>query len=1480
MKRKLLTFICTAALVVCSAVALTACGGNDDNQTTVGHQHSLTLEEEKPATCTEDGYIAYYACSGCDKWFADKDGATEITDKSTVKIPRGHKLTPVEEKSATCTADGSIAYYVCSGCQKWFSDNGAHSEIVDKSQVVVPAGHKLTYVTEKAASCTEDGNTAHYICKGCDKMFTDNAAQTEITDKSSVVIAHTGHSLTHVEEKAVTCFVDGNIDYYVCGVCEKWFEDGAGETEITDRSSVVIVHKGHSYESEVCTVCGIHKPTDGLSYIEYDNYCRVAGIGTATGTNIYIADFYNGKPVTEIGSDAFKNCSSIESVTIPDGVTEIGNYAFEGCGSLKSITIPTRVTGIGENVFRECSSLTSISIPDNVTSIGYRAFENCSGLTSVTIGKSVKTIGGWAFSGCDSLTSVNIPDNVTSIGLVAFKNCSKLTSITIGNGVTSIGNSAFSGCILLESIIIPDGITVIEGYTFNDCSSLESVRLPETLTTIEYNSFFNCTGLSNVIIPDGVTKIGGWAFSGCSSLESVSLPDSVTVIGDSAFKECERLTEIKYAGNIVSWCSITGLKYLMYNGDNEKKLIIDGKEIVELSIPESITTIGDGTFAYCVGITSVTIPDTVTEIDYGAFTGCLNIESVKIPSAAIKKLPNENLKKAIITSGETIEESAFYNCSSLTEINISDSVKSIERFAFFGCSSLTSIVIPKDVTEICDSTFYNCTNLAEITIPEVVTEIGDSAFYNCNSLSGITIPKGVTAIKHAVFNGCSSLGDIIIPEKVTQIGVNAFFGCTKLASITLPKSLTSISDYAFSNGPAEIKYTGDIKSWCAIEGLLTLMCSDAPNRKLFIGGVEIKDKLTIPVGVTVIGDYAFYCCNSLTDITVADSVTEIGVAAFSRCNGLKSIKIPDGIKAIADSAFEECGNIEAVTLPIIALSKIPRFYLKKVVFTSGSSIADNAFSGCINLTEISLPDSVTSIGEQAFSGCIGLTSITIPDNTDTIGHYAFLNCDNLTDIYFDGDIAGWCSISGLINLMHNGVSDKSLYIDGTEITTLVVPDGVTYVSDGAFSNCSGLTSVTIPDSVTSIGGSVFYNCPNIESAKIPSLAISETALHSLKTVIITSGDTIEENAFIHHGNLETVTISKGVKSIGKSAFEGCQNLIDVNIPDSVKSIGENAFFNCSSLLQITIPQSVTSIGKSVFGYCEDLVIYCEASNKPSGWDIDWNSDWTFNSKTYSCPVIWNCGNNDKDSDGNAYTVIDEIWYSLKDGNASVVNLSKKSNTANIVNSVTYNSKDYSVTSIGENAFYGCNNLNSVTIPDGVTSIGENAFYCCTSLTKITIPDSVTSIGNEAFGECSLLTGITIGNGVTSIGDNAFFACNSLIEIKFKDMASYCQIDGLAGLMYIDKSKVYIGGQKLQEMTGITIPTGVTSIGSYAFYSCSSLMIIAIPDSVTSIGGYAFYNCEKLANITFDGTEKQWDAIDKVDLLFSTTVTIGFAKGDI
>ena len=312
--------------------------------------------------------------------------------------------------------------------------------------------------------------------------------------------------------------------------------------------------------------------------------------------------------------------SGESSFVIPDGVTSIGAYAFQDCTSLTSITVPDTVDSIGEGAFMGCSSLSTIDLPDDITDWGENVLSGCTGLSSVTIPDGVTSIDAYAFAGCDHLTEVIIPESVTSIGQHAFENCENLVSITIPNGVTRIESFTFAGCVSLPRIIIPNGVKSIGNSAFESCHVMANVSLPSGLEYLGTYAFASCMSFTTFSIPRNITWISDGLLWNCDHLINVNIHEDVEGIGDSAFSECSALTRIAIPNNVTTI---------------EKSAFMDSG-LTSVTRPEHVPSIGDQAFMYCRGLTYITVhaatpPANVTETTFQDTNDCL----IYVPSESL-----------------------------------------------------------------------------------------------------------------------------------------------------------------------------------------------------------------------------------------------------------------------------------------------------------------------------------------------------------------------------------------------------------------------------------------------------------------------------------------------------------------------------------------------------------------------------------------------------------------------------------------------------------------------------------------------------------------------------------------------------------------------------------------------------------------------------------------------------------------------------
>ncbi len=823
---------------------------------------------------------------------------------------------------------------------------------------------------------------------------------------------------------------------------------------------------------------------------------------------------YNGTTysVTAIGSGAFSRCRNLTNVTIATSVTTIDNTAFSYCSGLTSVTIPNSVTTIGSSSFYECSSLTSVTIGNSVTSIAAYAFDRCTSLTGVTIPNSVTSIGEAAFSNCNNLTSIKvnsgnsiydsrnncnaiiekasntlivgcknttIPNTVTAIGDRAFYCCIGLTSIDIPNSVTTIGNDAFFLCYNLTSVIIPNSVNTIGHLAFTSCSGLTSATIGSSVTSIGNYAFGECGSLTSVNIPNSVTSIGESAFRECSSLPSVTIPNSVTSIGNEAFSSCYSLASIKVeSGNsiydsrdscnaiietasntLIAGCKNTTIPNSVTSIGNGA--FYECTSLTSVNIPNSVTTLDDAAFYGCSGLTKVTIPNSVTTIGYSAFYGCSGLTIVICQAATPPTLAGNNVfsnyttatlyvPSASLQAYQTTDEwNRFTNILSIDELQEgkfevdgiyyqiidSEAVVTYRGTSWYQYSNeySGSVTIPSTVTHnglsypvttIGEAAFQNCTALTSVTIPNSVTSIDKEAFMNCTGLTGeLVIPNSVITIDDLAFCYCSGLTNVTFGNSVTTIGENAFSECTSLTSLTLPNSITTIKDVAFA------------------------------------GCTGLTGELVIPNSITNLGASVFVDCSGLTSATIPSSITRISDELFFDCSGLTSVNLPSTITFIGDAAFEGCSGLTSFTIP-----------------NAVDSIIYSAFKNCTGLTEIVIPNSVTYIGKHVFSGCTGLTSVTIGNSVAEILEDAFGGCTSLTSIVVAEDNAIFDSRDNCNGIIETATNKLIVGCKGT-----VIPNTVTTIGDAAFEEMSTMTSVTIPASVTYIEEYAFDYCIGLTS---------------------------------------------------------------------------------------------------------------------------------------------------------------------------------------------------------------------------------------------------------------------------------------------------------------------------------------------------------------------------------------------------------------
>ncbi|MDL2241758.1 leucine-rich repeat protein [Bacteroidales bacterium OttesenSCG-928-L03] len=1045
---------------------------------------------------------------------------------------------------------------------------------------------------------------------------------------------------------------------------------------------------------------------------------------------------------------------------------------------------------------------------------------------------------------------------------------------------SSAGNiSWYSHLEKIKKVIVEDGITSIGDYAFWCCRDLTSIDMPACLTSIGVEAFVNCKALKSISLPPNLTSIGELAFDDCSQLKDLTLPSALTSIGAGAFKDCTGLTSVTV---LISNPVTLTLGTAIFEKVTTSSIALHVPDIL-VETYKAYPTWKE----FQVSGGGILVNAGSQNPEHGSVSGDIGLfpkgTSIRLYAQANpnyhflnwtnmmgNEISKENPYRFTLnnTLGETVR-ACFTDSLGGTVDKLTWSLKQ-------GVLTLSGKGNMPDFGERGELApwFYNRSEIRQVVIKEGITDIGRGAFSRCYGLTTLTLPEGITSIGEAAFFYCSALTTLTLPDGITSIGRNAFSYCSALATLSLPDGLTSIGHGAFSN------------------------CSGLTA-------------LSLPDGLTSIGQQTFNECTGLISLTLPDGITSIGYGTFLHCTALTTLTLPAGLTFLEMNAFDNCAALTTITLPVPNPSTIKL----------GSLSYFGAPASTVNLI---VPNSAVEDYKKA----------TVWKDFRVIGGGFFLSAQANNPLYG--------SVSGKTGLVPTGESRTLTataktgcnfinWIDseGNEISksnpyTFAPSQDMTLIAQfeenrqGTFDK---LTWVLTQGCLTLSGQG---NMPNEPYEQIPWY----TYRSDIKQVVIGKGITnIEKRAFFSYSDLTSLTLPIGLNRIGDEAFSSCTALSSITLPaidPATIELGDGVFAGLpdKSLIDLIVPNSAVETFKAAKTWKDFRVtgggffltaqannpLYGSVSGKmglidPGGQTILLSFTATAN-EGYRF-VNWT------DATGKVIGTENVYPFVVNKDIIATANFSKEQITGKAGENVIYTLSpdldtltlsgtgpmyDYSsstpwddarstikkltilegVTTIGDQAFAGCTALTSIDLPAGLTHIGQWAFSNCTALTSITLPTGLTHIGEWAFALCAALTSIELPASLTQIGGWAFLDCSDLAAIEVDEAnTTYYSQDGV--LFSKDKTRLilYPSGKKT---TAYTVPNGVTTIESYAFYKCAALTSITLPASLTSIGELGIRDCYALTSFLVEDSNPNYCSLDGVLFNKDQTALVLYPSG--
>lgn len=958
--------------------------------------------------------------------------------------------------------------------------------------------------------------------------------------------------------------------------------------------------------------------------------------------NAEIPETIDGKKVTSIGSEAFKDFTALIYVSIPSSVVEIENGSFKNCSNLSELILPASLKRIGDEAFYNCSSLEELTLSDTIEYLGNYAFTNCSSLTKINIPENdtLTKISNYLFSGCQNLESIIIPKNIKSISSHAFYNCQNLTNVDIPSNIFTIGNSAFANCYQLSSIDLKETLQTIENSAFANCTNLKNITFPKD-TIVSKDAFAGCN-ITNISFSDLITNIDDdtldkYLTTITSSKYQLFIPKSVTNIDLKSLNNHEEITAIDVDEENENYSSVDGI---LYDKDQTTLLKCPISKTSIYEIPDTVLTIKENSFYNCNKIEIISLPKSVTRIENNAFLNCSNLKSIQIPLSVINMGRSfEGCTSIIMINCEAPKKPFDWN----DEWNYSNTTNSIN---VNWNSKQNSVLIDgiyytleseeKDYAVISnyqdDSVDANLELENEVSIygkTYPVKEIKKGAFYNCDSIKTIMFGNNLETINEKVFEECSNLEAIIFPENIKTMN-STFLNCNSLKIIYLKANNTNGFVEGFNNVSASKAVTvqTDFKPRTTVLNNVTYTFNDnyqisvtvySYNKNNIQSSITLQDSCEfdgVIYPVTEISDDAFSSCTRLSTITLPTNLQRIGNNAFSR-TGLTTITLGDEVDEIGEHVFENCPNLKSILVSnnndtfvsendaLYQKSEDEANYrlIKCPEGKTGTFVASNkcneidayAFYNCSNLTNVDISrTTIEELNESTFENCTSFeNTIRLPNTLKVIKANALKNCSSLETL----------TLPNNLEVLDLSAFDKMYKLNRititTENTSFTTINGVLYnFEETELLKCPQAYSgkLTLPTTLTSIDPHAL-----VETIDVTSFEISDSEVFFTSTSGLLYNANKTELIYVPRGIETEFTFESTTTTIKEGAFDNCVKLQTIRLIPSITTIPSSAFKTCTSLVNIYVNQ-IAFNGLSDFydlAKIDNLTINADVTSKPA-----------------------------------------------------------------------------------------------------------------------------------------------------------------------------------------------------------------------------------------------------------------------------------------